>query len=149
MPSQCNLIRIQVYTCIPLMAVIVLPVAVQSVPITTNAARSNPFEPLICNWEKISSIVYSQKVWLWLWCLTTASSKFQVYRGGQFYCGLIYIYRAKLKIYVIYLYFCLTKTKRLCNHNKEVIIILSHSLNFLNSALQLHIYFPKIYFQIP
>ena len=42
MPSQCNLIRIQAYTCIPLMAVIVLPVAVQSVPITTKAARSNP-----------------------------------------------------------------------------------------------------------
>ena len=48
MPSQCNLIRIQVYTCKPLMAVIVwkldfqLHVAVQSVPITTNVVCSNP-----------------------------------------------------------------------------------------------------------
>ena len=47
MHSQCNLIRIQVYTCIPLMAVIAwqldfhLHVAVQSLSITTNVARSN------------------------------------------------------------------------------------------------------------
>jgi hypothetical protein len=40
------------------------------------------------------------------------------------YGRLIYIYRAKLKRYVIYLYLFLTKTKRLCNHNKEVIMII-------------------------